>query len=69
MAKKDLPVDKETKQLTIRLDNSTIEELDDMAMKMQKAAPSGVNITRTDALRTAIIQGIAAHKAAVARRR
>ncbi len=48
----------DTQQLTVRLDTDIIASLDDIAAKMQKTSPPGMKLTRTDALRTAIIEGV-----------
>lgn len=48
----------DTQQLTVRLDLDIIASLDDVASKMRKTAPPGMRLTRTDALRTAIIEGV-----------
>ena len=45
-------------QLTIRLDTSVIEDLDKITSILQKTAPRGIVLTRTDALRSAILRGI-----------
>lgn len=46
-----------SQQLTIRLGATTIEALDDLAGCMQASAPVGVEYTRTDAFRAAILVG------------
>lgn len=45
-------------QLTIRLDTGVIEELDTIIAILQKSAPRGIVLTRTDALRSTILRGI-----------
>lgn len=44
-------------QLTVRLEPEVIQLIDEIALKMQKGSVAGVKITRTDALRAAIIRG------------
>jgi hypothetical protein len=44
-------------QLTVRLESEVIQLIDEIALKMQKGSVAGVKITRTDALRAAIIRG------------
>lgn len=52
----------ENKQLTIRLSPEVIDQLDVLTTKLQNTAPGGMSLTRTDALRTAIISGLEALK-------
>jgi hypothetical protein len=56
-------------QLTIRLDTSVIEQLDAIVNVLQKTAPKGVVLTRTDALRSSILRGIDTIRAQSAKER
>jgi len=48
-------------QLTIRLTPETLSDLERVVVVLQKDAPVGVRYTRTDALRTVIMRGIASY--------
>lgn len=54
-------------QLTIRLDLQTIKDLDAVVELMQQSSPAGIEINRTDALRSAIVEGIESIKSSKAK--
>lgn len=49
------------RQLTIRLNGETLDDLERVVEVMQKDGPVGVVYTRTDALRNVIMRGIASY--------
>lgn len=49
------------RQLTIRLNNETLTDLERVVEIMQKDGPVGVVYTRTDALRNVIMRGISSY--------
>lgn len=49
------------RQLTIRLNSETLQDLERVVEVMQKDGPVGVVYTRTDALRNVIMRGIASY--------
>ena len=49
------------RQLTIRLNSTTLNDLEKVVDAMQKDGPVGVVYTRTDALRNVIMRGIASY--------
>lgn len=49
------------RQLTIRLNNDTLIDLERVVEVMQKDGPVGVVYTRTDALRNVIMRGISSY--------
>jgi len=65
----DMETTDSTRQLTIRLSEGTISELESLAGVLQKTAPPGIVFTRTDALRSAIMKGISSLRAAETRKK
>jgi hypothetical protein len=49
------------RQLTIRLNGDTLQDLERVVEVMQKDGPVGVVYTRTDALRNVIMRGISSY--------
>jgi len=49
------------RQLTIRLNGETLQDLERVVEVMQKDGPVGVVYTRTDALRNVIMRGISSY--------
>ena len=44
--------------ITLRLDAETVDAIDELVEKLQAGTPQGLKVTRTDALRHAVLVGL-----------